>query len=74
VSAEPDPRHVAEQERDHVAALLAAHERTCPACIRTLPLTDPACPAYHSLAAHLDRTERQLALLAPPAQTGELFG
>ena len=65
--ADPDPAGVARAERDHVIKLAAAHQREHEA-----PLRQHGCPcccaACRSLAAHLDRTERQLALLVPAAE------
>jgi hypothetical protein len=61
--SQPDPlSRIAGAERDHVAGLLAAHRKSC---------TEPGCPDCLSLAAHAERTERQLALLTPPDITEE---
>jgi hypothetical protein len=62
----PDPvLSAAQADRDHVAALLAAHKKTC---------ASDGCETCVSLAAHAGRTERQLALLTPPeTETESLF-
>jgi hypothetical protein len=60
----------AQADRDHVAALLAAHKKTCTTCA----CDTCACETGVSLQAHAARTERQLALLtAPETETEALF-
>lgn len=59
------PLKIAQEDRDHVADLAARHEKTC---------TEPGCEECQSLAAHVARTERQVALLTPPDyETESLF-
>jgi hypothetical protein len=54
---------IAELERDHAAQALADHQRDCSA---------EDCETCASLAAHVERTGRQLGLVTP-AETVELF-
>ena len=57
-------------ERDHVAALLTAHERDCPRPY--CQSCDRQCPDCTSLRAHLARTQAQVDLLTPP-ETEAMF-
>lgn len=53
---------IAERERDHIAALIAGHQRDC-----RFHYPNPSCQDCASLAAHLDRAQRQVELLTPDA-------
>ena len=70
MSAEADPVvSAAIAERDHAARLLEEHQASC-RC-RAVHLAD--CDECASLAWHAERTARQAELLAPDAETGEMF-
>lgn len=65
-----DDRIMPAAEADHAECLriLDIHWRTC-----LKHQQGKHCPECHGLGRHVERTERQIALLSAPGETQELF-